>query len=72
MSWQVTVDRSACIGSGICAGVAPGRFRLDAESTSVPVVDEIEPDELVSDAAASCPMLAISILDLSTNLYIEP
>ncbi len=27
--WKITVDRGACLGSGVCAGTAPSHFRLD-------------------------------------------
>jgi ferredoxin len=58
--WRVTVGDS-CVGSGMCIGVAPHRFELDADDRSHPVTVEMEPDDSVLDAAASCPMEAIRI-----------
>jgi ferredoxin len=68
--WSVRVS-DACIGSGGCIGLAPERFRLREDFRSEPVTAEIEPDELVRDAAASCPMEAIQLTDLSTGKPVE-
>jgi len=70
MSWTVTVDRGACIGSAMCAGVAPDRFKLDADSRSVAVSSPIEPDERVRDAAMNCPVEAILLHDAATGALI--
>jgi ferredoxin len=64
--WRVTVN-DACVGSGMCIGIAPRHFRLDADDRSHPVNAETEPDDSVLDAATSCPMEAISITDLETH-----
>jgi ferredoxin len=58
--WRVSVNDS-CVGSGMCIGIAPHHFRLDADDRSHPVTVEMEPDDFVLDAAASCPMEAIRI-----------
>ena len=58
--WKVSVDKNVCISSAMCVALAPGRFVLDEQQRSGPVQAEIEPDELVRDAAASCPSEAIS------------
>ncbi|MER7004419.1 ferredoxin [Dactylosporangium sp. NPDC000555] len=69
--WRITVNHT-CIGSGSCVGVAPGRFELDeAEGRSHPVTPDVEPDEAVLDAVASCPMEAISVVDLETGETVE-
>jgi ferredoxin len=65
--WTVTVDKSTCIGSAVCVGTAPGRFALDDSQRSYPVATEIAPDQAVRDAAASCPVEAISLLDADTG-----
>jgi ferredoxin len=69
--WRVRVE-STCIGSGGCVGIAPKRFALGADNYSHPVADEIEPDDDVLDAAASCPMEAIVIVDTETGETVEP
>ncbi|RKT53115.1 ferredoxin [Saccharothrix australiensis] len=60
--WSVEVDSAACIGSGMCAGMAPDHFRLEG-STATPVSRLVEPDDVVVDAAESCPMEAILVRD---------
>ncbi|NUO59270.1 MAG: ferredoxin [Hamadaea sp.] len=70
--WTVRVERSQCIGSAMCVGVARDRFKLDADDRSVPVTSPIEPDERVRDAAANCPMEAIELRDATTGELIDP
>jgi ferredoxin len=60
--WQVQVDRGACIGTGMCASSAAAYFRLE-NGKAAAVRDLVEPDELVVDAAESCPMEAILVRD---------
>jgi len=61
-NWQVEVDRETCIGTGMCASSASAYFRLDG-GKSRPVQESVEPDDLVLDAAESCPMEAIFVRD---------
>ena len=65
--WKVSVDKNACICSAMCVAIAPGRFVLDEQHRSGPVQAEIDPDEDVRDAAASCPSEAISLVDAGTG-----
>jgi ferredoxin len=58
--WKVTVNRDACLGSGICAGTAPRHFRLD-NGKSRPLQENIEPDDIVLDTAGTCPAEAIIV-----------
>ena len=67
MTWRVRVDPGRCISSGICVGTAPERFRFDEQQHSRPVSDLVEEDEAVRDAAASCPVEAISLTDGQTG-----
>jgi ferredoxin len=62
--WRIAVDRDVCVGSGSCAGIAPGHFRLDRDR-SCAIKEWVEPDELVLDAADSCPTEAISVYGAS-------
>ncbi|MEU3350194.1 ferredoxin [Streptomyces sp. NPDC037389] len=61
LPWRVTVDRTRCVGSGLCAGVAPGAFRLDERRRSHPVEGATAPSEAVLEAAEGCPVEAITI-----------
>ncbi|HEX6346637.1 ferredoxin [Umezawaea sp.] len=60
--WQVQVDREACIGTGMCASSAAAYFRLE-NGRATAAQDFVEPDDLVVDAAESCPMEAILVRD---------
>jgi ferredoxin len=65
--WKVSVDKNVCISSAMCVALAPDRFALDEQQRSGPVEAKIDPDELVRDAAASCPSEAISLVDADTG-----
>lgn len=67
MTWRVRVDPDRCISSGICVGTAPERFTFDQQQQSCPVSELVEEDEAVRDAAASCPVEAISLTDGQTG-----
>jgi ferredoxin len=60
--WKVTVDRAACLGSGVCAATAPRYFRLQG-GKSTALQQDIEPDDIVLDAAETCPAEAITVTD---------
>ncbi|CAM5428109.1 ferredoxin [Streptomyces tanashiensis] len=59
--WHVEVDRSVCIGSGMCVNHAPGGFRLDTARQSHPVEPEADAGERLLAAAEGCPVEAILI-----------
>ncbi|MEU6124126.1 ferredoxin [Streptomyces sp. NPDC047123] len=59
--WHVEVDRSVCIGSGMCVLTAPGRFELDTARQSHPVAAETDANEKVLEAAEGCPVEAITL-----------
>jgi len=69
--WKVSVDKNLCIGSAMCVAIAADRFVLDERQRSGPVEAEIDPDELVRDAAASCPSEAIGLVDADTGQRID-
>ncbi|GHF69446.1 hypothetical protein GCM10010218_58610 [Streptomyces mashuensis] len=58
--WRVTVDRSRCMGSGICTAMAGTYFLMDGER-SRPAAEGVPPGEAVLDAADSCPAGAITV-----------
>ena len=71
MRWKISVDKNVCIGSAMCVAIAPDRFVLDDQQRSGPVQTEIDPDETVRDAAASCPSEAISLVDADTGQLVD-
>ncbi|MEU7282449.1 ferredoxin [Streptomyces sp. NPDC045431] len=62
VTWTLEVAQDQCMGSGMCAGLAPDLFRLEGEWAE-PVREELAPDERALDAADSCPALAIIVRD---------
>jgi len=69
--WKISVDKDVCIGSAMCIAIAPDRFVLDERQRSGSVEAEIDPDEVVRDAAASCPSEAISLVDTATGQPVD-
>ncbi|MFB4426509.1 ferredoxin [Streptomyces sp. QL37] len=61
VAWTTEVDREQCMGSGMCAGMAPDLYALDDEDRARPVRERIAPDERALDAADSCPAAAILV-----------
>jgi ferredoxin len=61
MTWHLDVDADACMASGMCPSIASKYFEL--EESAHPIVADIEPDEVVLDAADSCPALAITVTE---------
>ncbi|MFB0626835.1 ferredoxin [Streptomyces sp. AB3(2024)] len=60
MTWKLDVTPDVCIGSGVCAALAPDRHRLDGVHAR-PVTRGVEPDEALLDAADTCPAMAITV-----------
>ncbi|MCX4387044.1 ferredoxin [Micromonospora peucetia] len=69
--WRVRVDPTRCIGSGICAGTAPGHFVL-VSGLSRPLAERVAPDDALVDAADSCPMEAIIVSEADGPRRIAP
>lgn len=69
--WRLEADRNACMGTGICAGIAPDHFQV-VDGLSVPPPGEVLPDETVRDAVESCPMEALRILDAGSGEVLAP
>jgi ferredoxin len=56
------VDAGACIGCGMCAALAPEWFTLDgAHSTAAS--GDVEENDILLDAADSCPEMAITVTE---------
>lgn len=68
---KIKIDRSACIGSGLCVAIAPKIFDLDDEGTLIVKVSEGEElpadlksqEALIVEAAGSCPVGAIKLVE---------
>ena len=70
VTWQVSVDRVVCLGSGMCAALAPELFELDDFAN--PVKPDIEPNELALGAADQCPAQAIMVRENGVEIGPRP
>jgi ferredoxin len=61
---EVQVDRDICVGSGICRLTAPTVFVATSDDQSTVDRSAAQPPlELILQAAADCPVQAISVTD---------
>ena len=60
MTLEVIADRDLCIGSEMCAGVAPGTFTTDGAGKVV-VLEGDDSDDAIRLAVASCPVGALKV-----------
>ena len=64
-SMKVTVNADLCVGTGSCEGVCPQVFKVNASGIAevqvTPVPAELE--DSAREAAASCPVDAITVED---------
>ncbi|WP_436776520.1 ferredoxin [Yinghuangia sp. YIM S09857] len=68
----MTVDRSICIGSGMCVGGAPGDFTLGADRQARPRAEDMTASDAIMEAAESCPVEAIGIVSVATGAQVFP
>ena len=69
---RITVDRSVCDGNAMCGLIAPHTFGID-ESHKATVIDpQGDAADLVLEAAANCPVRAISVADAATGAPLYP
>jgi ferredoxin len=61
--YRIEIDRSLCSGFGACAELAPDIFELDAAGTATARSGQSD-DPTVLDAAAACPMAAITVVEV--------
>ena len=69
---MIEIDRELCYGFGDCVSTAPDVFELDDDEKAV-VIDPngAARDDLV-EAAANCPVMAITIREASTGELFFP
>lgn len=68
MNYRAIVDPNECGAHGDCVEIAPEVFRLD----DVAVVVGTSAPETILEAAESCPVVAISVIDEETGETVFP
>lgn len=68
---KITVDRDLCIGAANCVAILPVVFQLDEFNKAVVLTDDAEED-LIWQAAESCPTNAIILEDDETGEILYP
>ena len=63
-TYRITIDRSLCSGFGACVDSSPSVFQLEAGGIATTTVRETD-DPSVLDAAAACPMGAITVEEVA-------
>ncbi|WP_030908410.1 ferredoxin [Streptomyces sp. NRRL F-5126] len=72
-AWHIEVDGDVCVGSGMCAALAPERFVLEGAAASVaPGAADPDADEVLLDVADSCPASAITVTDGGSGKVLGP
>jgi len=56
---EIAVNKSLCIGCGLCVSIAPNTFELGADGKSQVKDPQGDPEDKIKEAAASCPVAAI-------------
>ena len=69
--WRLSITGD-CIGSGMCVALAPGHFALGDDGKSHPSAEVTGSNDVLLDAAGSCPMEAIVIRNAETGEQIAP
>jgi ferredoxin len=62
-SWTIEVDRSTCLGTGVCCFYAPSTFDLDDDGRSTVVDQHGDPEDAVRNAVEACPTRSVRIID---------
>lgn len=69
---RITVDRSVCDGNAMCGLIAPHTFDIDEAHKATVTDPQGDAAELVLEAAANCPVRAISVADAATGAPLCP
>jgi ferredoxin len=64
---KARVDRDVCVGSAVCTAIAPEVFELDNKGLSHVVNPDAGDEDLLREAAESCPAQAITLEDDGGN-----
>jgi ferredoxin len=68
----IEVDRELCYGFGDCVSSAPGVFELDDEEKAIVIDPNGAARNDLVEAAANCPVNAITITDANSGETVFP
>ena len=63
---RIVVNRTTCAGIGICEGIDPERFEVQADGKTHVLKGDLEDNEALEvarDAVARCPTQSLQIVD---------
>lgn len=60
---KVMIDGELCVGVGNCVAIAPAVFKLDDENKAAVLAHRSVDEEILMEAAESCPVNAIIVED---------
>ncbi|WP_420449581.1 ferredoxin [Candidatus Palauibacter sp.] len=69
---RIEVDHGLCVGNAMCVATAPGVFAHNEDRQSTVVDAGGDPESLVLEAAANCPVSAIRVVDAGTGRTLFP
>jgi len=68
---KVTINKSMCIGCGVCASMCPDGFEMKDDDSGMPKASVKTPDadeiSTIKDAAEICPVACIHITETKTG-----
>jgi len=69
---KICIDEETCIGDGLCAQEAPGTFEMNDDDKAVVIHPPTDEEETILEAAAACPVDAITVTDADTGQKLYP
>lgn len=69
---QVSVDHDVCVGNAMCITIATKAFALNEERQAISANPDGDTEELILEAAESCPVAAITVMDADTGEQLFP
>jgi ferredoxin len=67
VSLAITIDRDACIGSGLCTVYAAATFTQDDHAKAVALEPPGDDDDAIRTAVEACPTRALQLADEGTT-----
>lgn len=69
---KVFVDPDVCVGNGMCRDEAPKSFHREPDGRSTAISEPGDGTEAILEAAAVCPVGAITVHDANTGECLYP